>query len=54
MAFNTIIVIFLILAVVWGGVSQTRQTPWGWVGWSTLGFYLLFLAVLFLTGHLKG
>lgn len=50
MSFVAVLVIFLVLAAVLGGVGQFRSM--GWVGWSPLGFFLLYIFVLFLTGNL--
>ena len=44
------IILFLVLAVIWGPFGG-RAGP-AYQSWSPLGFYLLFLLVLFLTGHL--
>jgi hypothetical protein len=48
----TILLIFVAIAVITGGVGQSRG--WGVTGWSPLGIVLLILFVLWATGNLHG
>jgi hypothetical protein len=45
----TILIVFLLLALVGGGWGHSR---WGYAGWSPAGLILLVLVVLWFTGAL--
>lgn len=46
----TILLVFLVLSLVGGGVGHSR---YGYAGWSPAGILILIVAVLFLTGRLN-
>jgi hypothetical protein len=50
MSFMTVLVIFLLVAAIFTAVGWSK---WGFGAASPLGFFLLFILVLFLTGHLR-
>jgi len=46
----TILLIFLVLSLIGGGVGHSR---FGYAGWSPAGILLVIVLVLFLTGRLN-
>ncbi len=46
----TILLVFLVLSLIGGGVGHSR---YGFAGWSPAGILILIVAVLFLTGRLN-
>lgn len=45
----TILLVFLVLSLIGGGVGHSR---FGFAGWSPAGILILIVVVLFLTGRL--
>jgi len=50
MSFTFVLVLFLLLAAVFTAAGWSR---WSFAAASPLGFFLLYIFVLFLTGHLR-
>lgn len=51
MSLVMVLVLFLVLAVLFGGYGASRP-GWGYYGWGPLGLILLLILILFLTGNL--
>lgn len=51
MSLLTLLIIFLVLSLIFGGWGHSR---WGYVGWSPAGIVLLIFVILFFTGRLGG
>lgn len=54
MTLTTLLIVFLLVFLLWGGFGYGRATPGPYASaWSPLGFTAAVLLVLYLTGHLR-